>query len=115
MEIFDRPSSLDQIIKAYKDLLPSIGGPITKLGTINPERLKPILAHLAKDEEEVFQQREVIPSFRPCIQRVISFCMQGHNNCAAAQDRQRRTHAVIVLFVSFCSFPQSILYLGHDA
>lgn len=59
LEIHDRPSSLDQAISAYKDLLPSIGGHITKLGTINPERLKPVLAHLAKDEEDAFQRREV--------------------------------------------------------
>ncbi|KAK9862054.1 hypothetical protein WJX84_007140, partial [Apatococcus fuscideae] len=58
LEIPDQPSSLDQAISAYKQLLPSIGGHITKLGTVNPERLKPVLAHLAKDEEDAFQRRE---------------------------------------------------------
>ncbi|KAK9823577.1 hypothetical protein WJX72_003960 [[Myrmecia] bisecta] len=59
LEIYDRPSALDTLLKTYRDLLPSMGGYLTKGGTINPDRLRRLLTKLAEDEEPAFQRRQL--------------------------------------------------------
>eukprot|EP00891_Asterochloris_glomerata_P005074 jgi/Astpho2/5074/Aster-08011 len=57
LEIYDRPSGLDTLLKVYKDLLPGMGRTISSGSSINPDRFKTILATLARDEEASFQRR----------------------------------------------------------
>ncbi len=48
LEIYDRPSALDTLLDAYRTTLRASGNYLTSRGSINPERLRRLLATLAE-------------------------------------------------------------------
>ncbi len=48
LEIYDRPSALDTLLDAYRTTLRASGNYLTSMGSINPERVRRLLATLAE-------------------------------------------------------------------
>lgn len=59
LDIYDRPTGLDLLFTAYKQLAPSLGGHITAGGAINRNRLVQLLVYLQRDEEAAYKRRAV--------------------------------------------------------